>query len=141
MKLSSKKHSLIAATSLLIGIFIGSQIPGLIESYNLWRGEKNAFEQLKKSDNKANSWLLISQWRWRRGDIKGSFEAAHKALEYDPNFVLAIEKIGYNYLEIGELNNAKEWLEKALKTAAVHAPGQIEMLKFSIAHVENEMKP
>ena len=141
MNLPSKKLSLTAVTFLIIGILIGSQIPGLIERYNLWQGEKRAFEQLEISENKADSWVLISQYRYRRGDEKGSIEAAHKALEINPHHVIALEKIAFNYLEMGNLENSKIWLEKALKEAEIYAPGQVEILKIFLTPVKNQMKP
>ena len=98
MKFPSKNILLTAVSSLFLGILLGSQVPGLIERYNLWQGEKQAFEQLENSVNKADSWVLISQYRYRRGDKKGSIEAAHKALEFDPHHVVALEKIAFNYL-------------------------------------------
>ena len=141
MKYLSKKILLTAVASLLIGILIGSQIPGLVERYNLWQDEKRAFVQLENSVNKADSWVLISQYQYRRGDEKGSLEAAHKALELDPNHVMALEKIAFNYLDMGDLQNSKVWLVKALKAAETYAPGQVEILKVSLTHVENQMKP
>jgi len=141
MKLKSKKNLITIIASVIVGILIGSQIPGLIDNYKWWQGEKLALEQLEKSVNKADSWVLISQYRWRRGNEKGSFEAAHKALEYDPNNVMAIEKIAFNYLDMGDFQNSKIWLEKALKVAEIYAPGQIAILKVSLTHVENQMKP
>ncbi len=141
MKFPSKKLSLTAVASLFIGILIGSQIPGLVERYNLWQGEKRAYEQLDNSVNKADSWVLISQYRYRRGDDEGSIEAAHKALEIDPHHVIALEKIAFNYLEMGDFENLKIWLEKALKEAEIYAPGQVEILKVSLTQVKNQMKP
>lgn len=141
MKLRFKKSFLTHFIILAIGITIGSQIPGVIKNYQFRKQEKQALMQLEKHPNEANSWLLLSQYRWIRGDKKGSFDAAHKALELDPNYVLAIEKIAYNYLDIGDLKKGKEWLEKALMVAKIHAPGEIEMIKFSLAHIEQEMKP
>ena len=132
---------MIAITSLFFGILIGSQIPGLAERYNLWQDEKRVFEQLKNSVNKADSWVLISQDRYRRGDKKGSIEAAHKALELDPHHVIALEKIAFNYLEMGDFQNSKMWLEKALKEAEIYAPGQVEILKVSLTQVKNQIKP
>ena len=141
MKLPSKILFLTAVASLFIGVLIGSQIPGLIERYHLWQGEKLAYEQLENSANKADSWVLIGQYRYRRGDKKGSIEAAHKALELDPNHVMALEQIAYNYLEMSDFPNSKIWFEKALKMAEIHAPGQVEILKVSLTQVENQMKP
>jgi tetratricopeptide (TPR) repeat protein len=141
MKFPSKNILLTAVSSLFLGILLGSQVPGLIERYNLWQGEKQAFEQLENSVNKADSWVLISQYRYRRGDKKGSIEAAHKALEFDPHHVVALEKIAFNYLEMGDLENSKIWLEKSLKEAEIYAPGQVEILKVSLTQVRNQMKP
>ena len=141
MKFPSKKILLTAVVSVFIGILIGSQIPGLVKRYNLWQGEKRAFEQLENSVNKADTWVLISQYRYLRGDEKGSIEAALKALEIDPHHVIALEKIAFNYLEMGDLEKSKIWLEKALKEAEIYAPGQVEILKVSLTHIENQMKP
>lgn len=141
MKFLSKKLLLTAVTTLLLGIIIGSQIPSLVERYNLWQGEKRAFKQLENSVNKADSWVLISQYRYRRGDEEGSIEAAHKALELDSHHVIALEKIAFNYLEMGDLENSKIWLEKALKEAEIYAPGQVEILKLALTQVKNQMKP
>jgi tetratricopeptide (TPR) repeat protein len=141
MKLLFRKTYVTHFIVLAVGIIIGSQIPGLITNYHLRQQEKQALMQLAKHPSDANSWLLLSQYRWRRGDKKGSFEAAQKALELDPNYVLAIEKIAYNYIDIGDLKKGKEWLEKALRAAKIHAPGEIEMIKFSLVRIEKEMKP
>lgn len=141
MNTTSKKTLVTIIASLIVGILIGSQIPSLIDNYKWRQGEKQTLEQLKKSENKADSWVLISQYRWRRGDEKGSLEAAHKALELDPNHVMALEKIAFNYLDMGDFQNSKIWLQKALKSAETHAPGQVEILKVSLTHVENQMKP
>ena len=141
MEFPSKKLLLTAVISLLIGILLGYQIPGLVDRYHLWQGEKLAFEQLENSVNKADSWVLISQYRYRRGDKKGSIEAAHKALELDPHHVIALEKIAFNYLEMDDLENSKIWLEKALKEAEIYAPGQVEILKITLTQVRNQMKP
>jgi len=141
MKLPHRKSLVTHFIILAIGVIVGAQIPGLISDYKFRKSEKQALKQLEKYPDEANSWLLISQYRWRRGDKEGSFEAAHKALELDPNYVLAIEKIAYNYMDMGDLKKGKEWLEKALKVAEVHAPGQIEMIKFTLSHIEKEMKP
>jgi len=141
MKSPLRKSIIVNIVILVIGLIVGSQIPDLISSYQLWKNENQALEQLEKYPNEANRWLLLSQYRWLRGDEKGSFEAAQKAIELDPNYILAIEKIAYNYIDIGDLEKGKEWLEKALKVAEVHAPGQIEMIKFSLANIEKGMKP
>lgn len=124
-----------------MGILNGSQIPNFIDSYKWRQGEKQAIEQLEKSVNKADSWVLISQYRWRRGDGKGSIEAVYKALEIDPNHGMALEKIAFNYLDMGDLRNSKVWLEEALKAAEIYAPRQVEILKVFLTHVENQMKP
>jgi tetratricopeptide (TPR) repeat protein len=141
MKLPPRKSFVTHIIVLAIGIIIGSQIPGVITNFRLRQQEKQALMQLEKYPNEANSWLLLSQYRWQRGDKKGSFEAAQKALELDPNYVLAIEKIAFNYINIGDTKKGIEWLEKALKVAEVHAPGEIEMIKFSLAHLKKQMKP
>ncbi len=141
MNPKSKKTPLTIIASLIVGILIGSQIPGLIDNYKWRQGEKQALEQLEKSQNKADSWVLISQYRWRRGDEKGSLKAAQKALELDPNHVMALEKIAFNYLDMGDFQNSKIWLIKALKSAETHAPGQVEILKVSLTHVEYQMRP
>ena len=52
-----------------------------------------------------------------------------------------IWRIAYNYIDAGDLKQGKEWLEKALEVAEVHAPGQVEMIKFSISRIEKEIKP
>lgn len=138
---NTKKTLITIIASLIVGILIGSQIPGLVDNYKWRQGEKQALEQLEKSENKADSWVLISQYRWRRGDEEGSLDAAHKALELDPNHVMALEKIAFNYLDMGDFQNSKIWLIMALKAAEIHAPGQVEILKVSLTHVENQMKP
>jgi len=141
MKLPPRKTITAYFVILTLGIVIGSQIPGIISDIRFRKMERQALKQLEKYPDEASSWLLISQYRWRRGDEKGSFEAAHKALELDPNYVLAIEKIAYNYWDMGELENARTWLERALKAAESHAPGQIEMIRFSLSQIEKEMQP
>lgn len=141
MKLNSKKNSLTIIVSLIVGILVGSQIHSLIDRYRLWQGEKRAFDQLETSVDKSNSWVLISQYRWQRGDEEGSFDAAHKALEINPNNVIAIEKIAFNYLDLGDFKNAKIWLKKALSAAEIHAPTKIGIYEVSLTHIENQMKP
>lgn len=141
MNPKSKKTLITIIVSLIVGILIGSQISSLVDNYKWRQGEKQALEQLEKSENKADSWVLISQYRWRRGDEKGSFEAAYKALELDPNHVMALEKIAFNYLDMGDFQNSKIWLKRALRAAEIHAPGQVEILRVSLTHVENQIKP
>ena len=81
----------------------------------MWQGEKRAFDQLETSVDKSNSWVLISQYRWQRGDEEGSFDAAHKALEINPNNVIAIEKIAFNYLDLGDYKKCKNMVKKSTK--------------------------
>lgn len=141
MTLPDKKTIISYLIVFIFGALIGSQVPGIVSDYQFMKLEKQAEKQLNKYPDEANSWLLISQYRWRRGDKEGAFEAANKALAIDPNYVLAIEAIAYNYMDMGELDKAKEWMEKALKVAHRHAPGQVELIKFSLSQIEKDLKP
>ena len=141
MTFPPKKTILTYLVVFILGVMFGSQIPGILSEYQFRKIERQAQKQIEKNPDEANSWLLVSQYRLRRGDKDGAFAAAHKALEIDPNYVLAIEAIAYNYMDLGDLNKAKEWMEKALEVAQVHAPGQIEIIKFSLSLIEKDLKP
>ena len=131
-----KKGHITNLVVLCIGIAIGIQIPTLISDYNARKSEKKVMEQIALFPKDSNNWLLICQLRWLRGDRAGSFEAAQRALELNPNNILAMEKIAYNYIETGDLDHGKEWLEKALTAAAVYAPARTDMLRMTLTQIE-----
>ncbi len=141
MSLPSKKTVFSYLIIFSLGAFLGYQVPGLRSEYQHKRLEKQAQNQLEKYPDEADSWLLLSQYKWRRGDQEGAFATVHKALEIDPNCVLAIQAVAHYYMDLNELPKAQEWMEKALKVAQVHSPGQIEIIKFSLEQIEKDLKP
>lgn len=121
---------------LCIGIAIGIQIPTLISDYNVRKSEKKVMEQISLFPEESNNWLLLCQFRWLRGDRSGSFDAAKKALELNPHNILAMEKIAYNYIEMGDIDHGKEWIGKALTEASVYAPARADMLRLTLSQIE-----
>lgn len=136
MKFKLRKNVLVNLLMLFIGIVIGLQIPGLISDYTIRRKEQQVLKQINAFPNDSNNWFVVSQYRWMRGDRAGSFEAAQKALEVDPDNILAIEKIAYNFIEMGDVDQGKIWLEKALTVAAVHAPARTEMIRMTLSQLD-----
>lgn len=131
-----KKGHITNLVVLFIGIAIGIQIPTLVSDYNSRKSEQKVMEQIALFPKDSNNWLLVSQFRWLRGDRAGSFEAGRKAIELNPNNILAMEKMAYNYIEMGDLDHGREWLEKALSAAAVHAPARTDMLRMTLSQIE-----
>lgn len=136
MKFKIKKSQMLNLIMLFLGIVIGLQIPGLISDYRIRKKEQWILQQIELFPKDSNNWLVVSQYRWLRGDRTGSFEAARKSLEVNPNNILAIEKIAYNYIELGDLDQGKSWLEKALKVAAVHAPARTDMIRLTLSQLD-----
>ena len=99
---------------LFIGVVIGIQVPTLISDYKTRQYERDVFEQIKRFPKDSNNWMMLSQLRWLRGDKDGAIQAAKKALELNPENILAMEKIAYTYVEQGDVVNGKKWLQRCL---------------------------
>ncbi len=141
MKTPNKKDSLIYLCILISGIILGAQLPSLKTYLDNRVFEKGVLAQLDENPEDPSNWLLVSISKWRKGDQKGSLEAIQKALELNPNYVYAMETMGYNYMEIGKYKDAEKWFEKALKAAKSHAPGQIEKLTFLLECTKKGIGP
>ncbi len=141
MKITNRKNFLIYLGILIIGIIIGAQLPSLKSYLDNRVFEKQILTQLDESPEDPSNWLLVSISKWRKGDQNGSVEALQKALALDPNYVYAMETMGFNYMDIGNYKDAEKWFEKALKTAKSHAPAEIEKLKFALECVKKGIGP
>ena len=141
MKKPDSRTIFIYLSILVVGIVIGSQIPSVRTHIKNRESERQALKQIEKAPNDPNNWLLVSMSRWRKGDQKGSFDAIKKALELDPNYVIAMETMAFNYMDLGQYQDAEKWLKRALETAKSHAPGEIEKLKFALSTVQKEIDP
>lgn len=69
-------------------------------------------DELLKSDVYNN----IGYYQLRSGDYKKSITNFHKALQIDPNYGFAYDNLGYSLIQMGQLEEGKQQLEKASKT-------------------------
>ena len=63
----------------------------------------------------AEAWTFLGWAYSMRGNYEGAIEACKKAIEIDPDFGNPYNDIGSYLIELGQLDEAIEWLEKAKK--------------------------
>ncbi len=63
----------------------------------------------------AEAWTFLGWAYSMRGNYDGAIEACKKAIEIDPDFGNPYNDIGSYLIELGKLDEAIEWLEKAKK--------------------------
>jgi len=61
----------------------------------------------------AEAWTFLGWAYSMRGNYEGAIEACKKAIEIDPDFGNPYNDIGSYLIELGKLDEAIEWLEKA----------------------------
>ncbi|WP_461829409.1 tetratricopeptide repeat protein [Aquifex sp.] len=61
----------------------------------------------------AEAWTFLGWAYSMRGNYEGAIEACKKAIEIDPDFGNPYNDIGSYLIELGQLDEAIEWLEKA----------------------------
>lgn len=61
----------------------------------------------------AEAWTFLGWAYSMRGNYEGAIESCKKAIEIDPDFGNPYNDIGSYLIELGKLNEAIEWLEKA----------------------------
>lgn len=109
-----KKSILIYLGVFLCGIIIGSQIPSFKTYLKNRKLDEQAQKQLARNPEDPNNWVLIGMSKWRKGDKEGSLSAIQKALDLDPNYVYAMEIMAFNFMDVGNYEDAEKWLIRAL---------------------------
>ncbi len=86
----------------------------------------------------ASDWIAESYYRQSKSDVAGALQAAQRAANLDANFGFAWTRVAESQFNLGRVPEAKEALEKGLKSAprnpAAHA------LRGFILSAENNLK-
>jgi len=138
MKGLNKRSAVIYICIFVAGILVGAQIPSLKSYFQNMKYDRQALKQIEEDPNDPNNLLLLATLKWRSGDHEASFKEIRKALEINPNYVIGIETMGFHYMELEQYGEAKKWLTLALEKARVHAPGEVEKLRFALATIPKE---
>lgn len=84
--------------------------------YHMLGDLDRAIELYKKSIDvypTAEAWTFLGWAYSMRGNYEGAIEACKRAIEIDPDFGNPYNDIGSYLIELGQLDEAIEWLEKA----------------------------
>jgi len=68
------------------------------------------------------AWTFLGWAYSMRGNLEGAVEACKRAIELDPEYGNPYNDIGFYLIEMGKLDEALSWLEKAKKAKRYASP-------------------
>lgn len=103
-----------------------------VKANDFVEAEKNLKEAIKNNPNHPDSFSLLGFTSRKLGKPDAAFQYYEEALKIDPKFRPALNYLGHLYLETGQIDKAKETLEK-LSDACFFGCPEYSDLKDAVA--------